>query len=418
MDRKTLLSALTDHFDHSFRDPVWKDIALDAGYRQLFLTPTVQKLDRIRQNGPACHIYPGAVHTRLAHSLGVYHVARNMLLRLLRDEQDALTVTGVRSFLAACLLHDIGHFPYAHSLKELSMREHEELACDLVDDDKRLNTAIKEAGADPGMVKAIINKKLPADRECLIYRHMLSGALDPDKLDYLNRDAFFAGVPYGMQDNGYVISSMRLHEDRIALEWEALSSLEHILTSKYLMYRNVYWHKAVRSATCMIKKALLMALRDGVLKMEDLYFIDDFEFDRIPSDHPGYKALSLIKRVADNQLLTRTYTKPYDKDGQLEIAAGDLFKRLDVEARIHEGLSRKHPGLEEWEVVIDIQEPVSFESDTMILTQEGPRPFKELTQLFSSDAAARFTASLRSLSVYTPSYMSTAEVQEVLDGIL
>lgn len=405
MERRTLMAAVEDGFDHAFKDPLWKDIALDDSFRSLYLHKAVQKLDRIRQNGPACHIYPGAVHTRLAHSLGVYHVGRMIMQRLVSTGAEGLDVTGIRSFLAACLLHDIGHFPYAHSLKELSVREHEELACQLIEDDRSLYEAIEETGAHAGMVMAIIDGGRPADDQCLVYRGILSGALDPDKLDYLNRDAFFAGVPYGLQDTGYIISSMRLHEGRIALERDAVSSLEHLLFSKYLMYRNVYWHKGVRSATCMIKKALLEGLRDGVLSFDDLYFIDDFDFDRLPDRHPDYGPFSLIERVADSQLLSRTWSRPYRPGGRLETACADLFDRLDVEQSLYRRLSRRYPQLRPYEVVIDIQEPISFESDTMILVDGQARPFTEVSTIFSSDVARQFTSSLRTIALYAPAYV-------------
>ncbi len=408
MERRRLTAAVEDGFTHTFRDPLWKDIALDEPLRGLYLHKTVQKLDRIRQNGPACHIYPGAVHTRLAHSLGVYHVGRMIMRRLIATGAEGLDETGIRSFLAACMLHDIGHFPYAHSLKELSVREHEELACQLIEDDRTLHDAIEACGADVGMVMAIIDKERPADGQCLTYRGILSGALDPDKLDYLNRDAFFAGVPYGLQDTGYIISSMRLHEGRIALERDALPSLEHLLFSKYLMYRNVYWHKGVRSATAMIKKALLMGLRDGVVSFDDLYFIDDFDFDRLPDRNPGYEPFSLIERVADSQLLGRIWYRPYRQDGAMEKACADLFSRLDVEDMLFRRLRERYPELRVHEVVIDIQEPISFESDTMILCEDGPRPFTQVSTIFNRDVARQFTSSLRTIALYAPHYVDEA----------
>ena len=154
MSRKELLDALDDGFDHSIRDPLWNDIKLDGAFKSLYLEASVQKLDRIRQNGPACHIYPGAVHTRLAHSLGVYHTGRLIMKSLVRKDDVHFTACGIRSFLAACLLHDIGHFPYAHSLKELSIREHEELAGELISTDKSLREAVRGTGADAGTTDA------------------------------------------------------------------------------------------------------------------------------------------------------------------------------------------------------------------------------------------------------------------------
>ena len=406
MTKTKLISAVNEDFDHIIKDPLWNDIKLDDGFKNLFLEPAVQKLDRIRQNGPACHVYPGAVHTRLSHSLGVYHTGRLIMQSLLNYDTSMLSPEGIRSFLAACLLHDIGHFPYAHSLKELSIREHEELACQLIDEDHSLKEAVRSAGADPEAVKAIIDKNKPCSEEIDLYRNILSGALDPDKLDYLNRDAFFAGVPYGLQDNSYIISSMRLYKNRIALTGDAVSSLEHLLFSKYLMYRNVYWHKGVRSATSMIKKALLEGMRDGIISCSDLYFIDDSQFSRFPEMHESYEPFSLITRVFGNQLLSRVFEKPYEEGGRLETQGADLFRRLEIESSLYEELRKHYPELKEYEIVIDIQEPVSFESSTMILSDEGVRPFSEVTQVFTNDVNRQFTSSLRNVSLYAPGYVS------------
>lgn len=416
MSRKELLDALDDGFDHSIRDPLWNDIKLDGTFKSLYLEASVQKLDRIRQNGPACHIYPGAVHTRLAHSLGVYHTGRLIMKSLVRKDDVHFTACGIRSFLAACLLHDIGHFPYAHSLKELSIREHEELAGELISTDKSLREAVRGTGADAGMVMAIIDKNRPADGECMIYRNILSGALDPDKLDYLNRDAFFAGVPYGLQDNGYLISSMILHEGRIAIHRDALSSLENLLFSKYLMYRNVYWHKGVRSATCMIKKAILEALREKEISLDELYFTDDYEFDLLPRRHPGFEPFRLIGRVADNQLFVKVFEKAWDGEGRMEKDCGDLFSRLEVEDWLYRSLKVRYKELAPYEVVIDIQEPVSFESDTMVIDDKGCEPFTKASRIFGSDVARQFTLSLRTVSVFTPSYVDGRTVKEILDA--
>ena len=141
------------------------------------------------------------------------------------------------SFLVACLLHDIGHFPYAHSLKELPLREHEEIAGDMIINHPELKKAIENTGADPLTVSSIIDKgMLTGDEETLLYRNILSGTLDPDKLDYLSRDGFFSGVPYGKQDTDFIISSLSLNKSRLCLDKEAVSSVEQILFSKYMMY--------------------------------------------------------------------------------------------------------------------------------------------------------------------------------------
>jgi HD superfamily phosphohydrolase len=133
----TLLASLLSNQTESIRDPLWKDIHLSRQLKRVFGVPCVQKLGRIKQHGPTFHLYPGAVHTRRDHSRGVYYGSSQILVGLLKQDKHSKTVTpfteeGMQTFLCASLLHDIGHFPYAHSLKELPLKEHEQIAGDLV----------------------------------------------------------------------------------------------------------------------------------------------------------------------------------------------------------------------------------------------------------------------------------------------
>ncbi len=413
MDKKTQKSAIIDGFSHSLRDPLWGDIRIDRTMKGIISTRAFQNLSGVRQNGPTCNIYPGAVHTRLAHSLGVYNMGRKILISLLENDSCPFTVTGERSFLAACLLHDIGHFPYAHSLKELSMKTHEELAGEIIEKDEELKEAIINAGATPQMVKAIIDENLPADEETEIYRGILSGAIDPDKLDYLNRDASFCGVPYGSQDNSYIINALHLVNGKIAIEREAYTSIENMLFSKYLMYRSVYWHKGVRSATCMIKKALLSAMRDEIIKVEDLYFLDDAEFNQLAKR--DYEPFILIKDVKENRLLARVWEKDYREDGQLEKAAKEIYSRFKAEKEIFTILKEKYPALLEYQIVIDIPEPISFEANIDILNEDGTtEPFSSVTKLFSKDVVKQFSTSLRNIAIFAPSYIKREDIEKAI----
>ena len=210
MNRNEAQDILNRGFTHFVKDPLWQSIPMTRALKALTEVRDVQKLARIKQNGPSYHIYPGAVHTRLDHSIGVYHLGRQILLSLSR-KTDTLPFTekGIMSFLSACLLHDIGHFPYAHSLKELAIREHEEIAADMIQNRPELNEAVRKTGADPSVTAAIIDKdQLTGDEETLFYRNVLSGTLDPDKLDYLSRDGYFSGLTYGRQDTDFIISSL------------------------------------------------------------------------------------------------------------------------------------------------------------------------------------------------------------------
>ncbi len=413
MNRNEAQDILNRGFTHYVKDPLWQSIPMTKELKALTEVRDVQKLARIKQNGPSYHIYPGAVHTRLDHSIGVYHLSRQIMLSLTR-KADTLPFTekGIMSFLTACLLHDIGHFPYAHSLKELAIREHEEIAADMIMNRPQLNEAVRAAGADPAMTAAIIDKdQLTGDEETLLYRNILSGTLDPDKLDYLSRDGYFSGLPYGKQDTDFIISSLSLSSGRLCLERAAVSSVEQILFSKYMMYRSLYWHKGVRAATCMIKKALTKALLEGSIKYDDLYYLDDNEFNTLCLSHiDETPSLVLVDRVEHNDLLERKAEKEYTKGGKIETAAAVLEKKEELETSIYRRLKENYPSLEEWEVIIDIPEPISFESHIALLSENGDvRDIEDTDMVFTGEVSNLFQKALRRVALYLPQYVETRD---------
>ena len=417
MNHSEMLSLLYDGQEIALRDALWKDVPMTRELVRIFKCPCVQKLGRIQQLGPVSLLYPSAVHTRLDHSLGVYYLSLCMLRSLAsKGYEELFTREGIKSFLAATLLHDIGHFPYAHSLKELPLKEHETLAAEMILGDKELNEAIVLAGADPTRVASIIDETIPSsDKETACYRKLLSGTLDPDKLDYLNRDAWFCGVPYGSQDAPFITSHMALRGGLPALEEKALGNVEHLLFGKYLMYRSVYWHPVTRSATAMIKKALLTALSEGTLKGTQLYGLDDSQFFLIGA-HGASPAFENIRNVHDARLFHVAYERDWDAANPLDQEAATLQGRTSIEERIYHKLAARHPSLKPWQVVIDIPEPISFEADIpMILSDGRAMPFLERDQLFRSDISKVFTRCLRKTRLYLPPTVDSTNLTNLVE---
>lgn len=419
MNRNDAQNILNEGFTHSIKDPLWQNILMTREIKDLLGVRDVQKLARIKQNGPAYHIYPGAVHTRLSHSLGVYYLGREILLSLIRKSEELpFSQSGIMSFLVACLLHDIGHFPYAHSLKELAIREHEEIAADMIMHNSELNAAITKTGAIPETVALIINKDAPStDSETAFYRTVLSGTLDPDKLDYLSRDGFFSGLPYGKQDTDFIISSLVFRNDKLALEEEALSSVEQILFSKYMMYRSLYWHKGVRAATAMIKKALTKALIDGTIDYDDLYYLDDNEFNTLClSRTERTPSLVLVDMVEHNYLLERKAVKEFVPDGRIERASHSIKEKEEMERSLFFALKRDYPLLEEWEVIVDIPEPINFESHIPVIGSDGVmREILNEDMVFTGEVSDLFQKSLRKVALYLPSYVESKAAEKVME---
>jgi uncharacterized protein len=404
MSSAELLGFLASDFTEPIRDPLWGNIFLSPGLERIAASLPFAKLGRIRQLGPAFLVYPGATHTRRAHSIGVFHMARRLAWALAaRGQLDFCTREGLQSFLVAALCHDLGHFPYAHSLKELPLAKHEELtAREMLAEP--LRGLIAAAGADPETAAAIVDEGRPdrGDRELRFFRGLLSGVLDPDKLDYLNRDAFFCGVPYGIQDSDFILQRVAVGPgDALAIEERGLMSVEGLLFSKYLMYRSVYWHKGVRSATAMIKKAVLLALESGVLESEELYGLDDDGFyGKLRGlDFPPF---SLAEAVFEGRLYGTVLDLPFDGGDERQRSLLDLGRRLRLEAGLAE-----EAGLGSLDLVIDVPEAISFETDLPVLRERGPRgelgsptPFSESPTVFSPPVVAGFATSLRRLRVF------------------
>ena len=388
------------------RDPVWKHIRLTQEFLDITRTEPFMRLYRIRQLGPTEYVYPGATHTRASHSFGVYAAARKFLETLCEQgASEWITPKGARSFLAAALLHDLGHFPFTHSLKELPLEDHETLTAKLVVCEP-LRTLIAQAGADPDMSASIIDlsgaygsqaASVP-DQETVFFRNLLSGVLDPDKLDYLNRDAYFCGVPYGIQDIDFILSQVHPDPEKgIVLDSRGILSVENILFSKYLMYRSVYWHRQVRIATAMMKKTLHAALSASIISPEELYPLDDTSlYSLIDSRSFPEQVLARDIRMRSFYRVVGEFRPGFDELAATELE--HLAVRTEIENRLAEAFTL-------WtgvrftavDVLLDIPERISFESDLYISDEK--RIFTASSTVFSESVISRFTESLRILRV-------------------
>jgi HD superfamily phosphohydrolase len=398
--------ALGEGFTAPVRDGLWGHIYLTPELEALTRTPPFMRLYRIFQLGPVFSVYPGATHTRAAHSLGVYHLCRRTLRALAREGAGRwLTAEGARSFLCAGLLHDLGHYPYAHSLKELPLKEHEELTGKAILAEP-LKSLIARAGADPAFTAAIVDKRLAPggdEGELRFYRRLLSGALDPDKLDYLNRDAQYCGVPYGAQDVDFILSRLHPHRERGAdIDSRGIPGVEALLFSKYLMYRTVYWHHSVRSATAMVKKALILALERGAIGKEELYGLDDQGLfallrDRKDKAAPLAASFRLAERVRDGSLYQPLAERPFDETAHRRLLP--VMERARHEEALAAELARvlRRP-VEAGDIIIDIPEAFSFETGLFVNDQNCP--FAESSSAFKPALVAGLARSLRIIRVF------------------
>jgi hypothetical protein len=249
------------------RDPLWDNIRLDRSALLALDTPAMQRLRYVRQVGHAFLVYPGATHTRFEHALGAYHLTKRALASL--EERGELARVAEDECVAvrlAALLHDIGHYPFSHALEEAGFPHHEALGVAKLTQGELGDSLRRIGGPDlAGAVGALIRGLSDSPLQGLI-----SGSLDLDKIDYLSRDARMCGVPYGTVDVDRLLSTLTLvvteqGKFEVGVQEKGVSALESLLFAKYQMYRNVYWHHAVRSATCMFKRAVRRAVQRGVL---------------------------------------------------------------------------------------------------------------------------------------------------------
>ncbi|MDR2495296.1 MAG: HD domain-containing protein [Spirochaetaceae bacterium] len=398
--KETLYAALEQGFTAPVRDPLWGHVYFTPALEAITRSGPFMRLHRILQLGPAHRVYPGATHTRASHSVGVYGLARRLLRSFAEQGADVwMSGTGARSFLAAALLHDAGHFPYAHSLKELPLERHEVLTGRLVLSEP-LRSLVSAAGADPYLTAGIIDPNLPlgTETEAAFYRGLLSGVIDPDKMDYLNRDARYCGVPYGAQDVDFIFSRLRPHPLRGAdIDSRAIPSVESVLFSKYLMYRAVYWHPSVRSATAMMKKAVLAGLASGAVAGEELYGLDDQGLFSLLKSRAAPLS-GLLDRIRDGNLYTLAEEFPYDDSVHRDLLP--VESRSVHEAAAAERFSRASGATVPPEsVIIDIPEPVGFETG-LYITDEGCY-FARSSSVFKAGTVDLFTQSLRKVRIFT-----------------
>ena len=416
--KQKIIQHVNEDYSVPVRDPLWKHIYLTPGMRELMNDPEFQKLGRIRQLGPAALVYPGASHTRLNHSLGVFFLARRILKTLLYSENcPRMTMEGAKAFLCASMLHDIGHFPHAHSFKELPLADHELLSGVLIRESPIGDIIKEKVGSDPYLTAAIIDSSIPdeGNEELIFFRNILSGVLDPDKLDYLNRDAYFCGVPYGIQDIDFVISQIRPTKSGIGLTSKGVTAVENILFSKYLMYKTVYWHTDVRISTAMVKKAVFLSLDQGLIKADELYGMDDDHFfnrmTRLPEELG-----SLIREAETPKKYRIVGQVPFDEGNELHRNLMDLPFRFRYEDKMASRI-RKQNGvvLPENHLIIDIPSRISFEVDLPILTSEGQVPFIHSGSVFSQPVVQGFTDALRYIRIIVPEETAQSHPQISLE---
>ena len=225
---------------------------------RLIDTAEFQRLRRVRQLGLAAFAYQGAEHSRFSHSLGVLHLATRILEKFSRKYQisdfDQVTIR------AAALLHDIGHGAFSHVMESVLGFHHEDFTV----------AALLSEGTEVGRVLRAYHPELPARVSSVIrgefkpaaLAQIVSSQLDADRMDYLLRDSLMTGAKYGVYDLEWIIKTLEIDpaQDRIYVSAHGLFAVEDYLQARYYMFRQVYFHRTLRSAEVVLRALLSRAL--------------------------------------------------------------------------------------------------------------------------------------------------------------
>jgi HD superfamily phosphohydrolase len=265
------------------RIPPGVTVPLTPRVQALIDTAAFRRLAGIGQLGLVALVYPGARHSRFEHSLGVYRLAIGFLARLQHEDRfrAAVNADDAAAFLAAALLHDIGHWAFCHPLEDMGLPElpkHESLVSRIVAEGEIGDVLRRQWSLDPSRVAGLVTESAD-DQAARILQSLLSGPIDVDKMDYLARDSLHAGVPYGNHfDQERLLSSLCLDEagTALAITEKGCTAAELLVVARYVMFSEVYWHHAVRSATAMLQRAVWI-LRPA-LSPDELVRFDDQSF--------------------------------------------------------------------------------------------------------------------------------------------
>ncbi len=245
------------------RIPVEQDVPFTSRVRAIVDSAEFQRLSHVTQLALASRVYPGATHTRFEHALGVYHNSLRYLWQLGRDARFVQTVSvrDAEVLIVAALLHDIGHWPFCHPIEDMALPQmppHEAFAREFIGPGTELGDVLKrEWNIEPDEVLDVLVAKVdsPSSR---LRRSILSGPIDIDKMDYLVRDSQHCGVPYGRHfDRNRLMNSLIVNEagDGLAITSKGKTAAEMMVFARYVMFSEVYWHHAVRSATTMFARS-------------------------------------------------------------------------------------------------------------------------------------------------------------------
>ncbi|WP_071461432.1 HD domain-containing protein [Bacillus massilinigeriensis] len=241
------------HEEKVFKDPVHRYVHVrDRAIWDLIGTKEFQRLRRIKQLGTTYLTFHGAEHSRFNHSLGVYEIVRRIVDNVFAGRPEWHEEERLLS-LCAALLHDLGHGPFSHSFEKVFDLDHESFTRMIILGDTEVNAVLTRVAEDfPKKVAEVIAKTY-SDK---LVVSLISSQIDADRMDYLQRDAFFTGVSYGHFDMERILRVMRPTDDQVVFKHSGMHAVEDYIMSRYQMYWQVYFHPVTRSSEVILTKIL------------------------------------------------------------------------------------------------------------------------------------------------------------------
>ena len=299
---------------------------------QLIDAAEFQRLRRIKQLGLGLYTYQGAEHSRFTHSLGALHLMTRILDRLAESH---ITPDDRAAARAAALLHDVGHGPFSHAMEKVLGVHHEQMTMLAVtSSDTELNATLRSFSEDmPERVAAIIDGTFkPA-----ALAQLVSSQLDVDRMDYLLRDSLMTGAKYGLYDLEWIINALQIDQpaDRVYVTARGLHAVEEYLQARYYMFRQVYFHRTLRSAEAVLRSALRRAL-ELVSEGKEVWRLAGSAFEKLLRRQP----LTIIEHLSVDDSDVIFYMKQWQQSADTTLS--DLSRRF-VNRRLFKAIDLDMP---------------------------------------------------------------------------
>ena len=313
-------------------DPVFGFIKIPRGLLyDVVQHPLMQRLNRINQLGLASVVYPGARHTRFQHSLGAFHLMSEAILSL---QQKGIFIfdSEAEAVEAAILMHDIGHGPFSHVLENTIIKgiSHEDISLLMME---QINS---DFGDKLNLAISIFKDEYPNK----IFHQLISSQLDMDRLDYLRRDSFFTGVTEGNIGSARIIKMLNVVDDRLVVDHKGIYSIENYLTTRRLMYWQVYLHKTAVANEKILVNMLTRAkdlTRLGVSVFASpslMYFLKNDVDAQWFNNHD--EALRMYEELDDSDIWSAMKAWKHHDDKILSTLATDMLDRRIFKVEVHE----------------------------------------------------------------------------------